>query len=60
MKANDIAAELNIHLKECSLRSKHVEKELNQLTFRVRRLEHLIMGSTFCLLISILALFVKG
>jgi len=57
---SSVATELNIHLKECSLRSKVVEKELNALTYRVRRLEHLIMGSTFCLLGSIIALFVKG
>ena len=55
-----VATELNIHLKECSLLSQVVEKELNALTYRVRRLEHLIMGSTFCLLGSIIALFVKG
>ena len=55
-----VATELNIHLKECSLRSQVVENELNALTYRVRRLEHLIMGSTFCLLGSIIALFVKG
>ena len=55
-----VATELNIHLKECSLGSQVVENELNALTYRVRRLEHLIMGSTFCLLGSIIALFVKG
>ena len=59
-KVSEVAQELNIHLKECSVRSKAVEKELNQLSFRVRRLEHLIMGSTFCLLASFMALFVKG
>ena len=58
-KVQKIQTELIAHERECAIRSESVQRQLDSLTARLRRVEAIIMGSTITILLCILTLMWK-
>ncbi len=48
--ATEVQAKLLAHERECAVRAESVQRQLDALTGRIRRIEALIMGSTATLI----------
>ena len=57
--ATEIQAELVAHERECAIRAESVQRQLDSLTGRIKRLEALIMGSTATLIIGFVTVLWK-
>ena len=58
-KVQKIQTELIAHERECAIRAESVQRQLDSLTSRLRRLEAIIMGSTIAVVLGILTLLWK-
>lgn len=58
-KVQKIQTELIAHERECAIRAESVQRQLDSLTSRLRRLEAIIMGSTVAVVLGILTLLWK-
>ena len=58
-KVQKIQTELIAHERECTIRAESVQRQLDSLTSRLRRLEAIIMGSTVAVVLGILTLLWK-
>ena len=54
-----VAAELAAHERECAVRYITIEKQLDSLVGRIKRLESLIMLSTLSSVIAVITIFWK-
>ena len=57
--ATEVQAELIAHERECSIRAESVQRQLDSLTGRIKRLEALIMGSTATLILGFVTVLWK-
>jgi hypothetical protein len=57
--ATEVQAELIAHERECTIRAESVQRQLDSLTGRIKRLELLIMGSTATLIIGFVTVLWK-
>jgi hypothetical protein len=57
--ATQVQAELVAHERECAIRSEAVQRQLDSLTGRIRRIEALIMGSTATLIVGFITVLWK-
>ena len=57
--ATEVQAELLAHERECEVRAESVQRQLDALTGRIRRIEALIMGSTATLIAGFVAVLWK-
>ena len=57
--ATEVQAELIAHERECTIRAESVQRQLDSLTGRIKRLEMLIMGSTATLIIGFVTVLWK-
>ena len=57
--ATEVQTELIAHERECSIRAESVQRQLDSLTGRIRRLEALIMGSTATLIVGFVTVIWK-
>ena len=57
--ATEVQTELIAHERECSIRAESVQRQLDSLTGRIRRLEALIMGSTATLILGFVTVLWK-
>ena len=57
--ATEVQAELIAHERECTIRAESVQRQLDSLTGRIKRLEALIMGSTVTLVVGFVAILWK-
>ena len=57
--ATQVQAELVAHERECAIRSEAVQRQLDSLTGRIRRIEALIMGSTVTLIVGFITVLWK-
>ncbi len=57
--ATQVQAELVAHERECAIRSEAVQRQLDSLTGRIRRIEALIMGSTATLILGFITVLWK-
>ena len=54
-----VQAELLAHERECFVRAESVQRQLDSLFSRIRRVDALIMGSTLTLLIALITVLWK-
>ena len=54
-----VQTELMAHERECTIRAKYVQRQLDSLTGRIKRLEALIMGSTATLILGFVTVLWK-
>ena len=57
--ATEVQTELIAHERECSIRAESVQRQLDSLTGRIKRLEALIMGSTATLIVGFVTVLWK-
>ncbi|MAF25222.1 hypothetical protein CL634_06570 [bacterium] len=57
--AGEVQAELVAHERECIIRAEAVQRQLDSLTGRIKRLEALIMGSTATLILGFITVLWK-
>ena len=57
--ATEVQAELIAHERECSIRAESVQRQLDSLTGRIKRLEALIMGPTATLILGFVTVLWK-
>jgi hypothetical protein len=57
--ATEVQTELIAHERECSIRAESVQRQLDSLTGRIKRLEALIMGSTATLIVGFVTVIWK-
>mgnify|MGYP003637836609 CR=1 FL=1 len=57
--ATEVQTELVAHERECAIRADSVQRQLDSLTGRIKRLEALIMGSTVTLVMGFVAILWK-
>ncbi len=57
--ATEVQTELIAHERECSIRAESVQRQLDSLTGRIKRLEALIMGSTATLIVGFVTILWK-
>ena len=57
--ATEVQAELIAHERECTIRAESVQRQLDSLTGRIKRLEMLIMGSTATLILGFITILVQ-
>ena len=57
--ATQVQAELVAHERECAIRSEAVQRQLDSLTGRIRRIEALIMGSSATLIVGFITVLWK-
>ena len=57
--ATEVQTELIAHERECSIRAESVQRQLDSLTGRIKRLEALIMGSTATLIVGLVTILWK-
>jgi hypothetical protein len=57
--ATEVQAELVAHERECAIRAESVQRQLDSLTGRIKRLEALIMGSTATLILGFVTVLWK-
>jgi hypothetical protein len=57
--ATEVQAELIAHERECTIRAESVQRQLDSLTGRIKRLEMLIMGSTATLILGFVTVLWK-
>ena len=57
--ATHVQAELVAHERKCAIRSEAVQRQLDSLTGRIRRIEALIMGSTVTLIVGFITVLWK-
>tara|TARA_R110000751_G_C13729499_1_gene476375 strand:- start:273 stop:458 length:186 start_codon:yes stop_codon:yes gene_type:complete len=57
--ATEVQTELVAHERECAIRADSVQRQLDSLTGRIKRLEALIMGSTVTLVVGFVAILWK-
>ena len=57
--ATEVQAELIAHERECTIRAESVQRQLDSLTGRIKRLELLIMGSTATLILGFVTVLWK-
>ena len=57
--ATEVQAELIAHERECNIRAESVQRQLDSLTGRIKRLEMLIMGSTATLILGFVTVLWK-
>ena len=57
--ATEVQAELGAHERECAIRAESVQRQLDSLTGRIKRLEALIMGSTATLILGFVTVLWK-
>ncbi len=58
-KVQKVQTELIAHERECTIRAESVQRQLDSVTGRLRRLEAIIMGSTIAVILGILTLMWK-
>ena len=58
--ATEVQAELIAHERECTIRAESVQRQLDSLTGRIKRLEMLIMGSTATLILGFVTVLWKS
>ena len=58
-KVQQVQTELIAHERECTIRAESVQRQLDSVTSRLRRLEAIIMGSTVAVVLGILTLLWK-
>ena len=57
--ATKVQTELMVHERECAIRAEFVQRQLDSLTGRIKRLEALIMGSTATLILGFVTVLWK-
>ena len=57
--ATEVQTELIAHERECAIRADSVQRQLDSLTGRIKRLEMLIMGSTATLILGFITILMQ-